>query len=232
MDKKLLLCIFTCHRYQYSDNNLIKDWFTRPVVNRVQAVRDTWLKDVTCDYKFFYGRSTSRKPLPDEVFLDSPDDYLHSTDKMRALIRYALDNGYERILKADDDIFIYWDRLMANIPEGHYAGGGPFGGHPPHSYLSGNIYWLTKHAMEILTTCGGGSWAEDRWVGEALLKRKILPTIDYRYFIAPPTRTNQYISDVDLAKPHDYISIHSLSPEQMRRHWEETRHANNKVQKL
>ena len=218
---KTLLGIFTCHKYTYCDpNSLIKDWFQRPVVNRVQAVRDTWLKDVTYDYKFFYGKPTvSRQPLPDEVFLDAPDDYLHSTPKLQALIRYTLDNGYDRLLKIDDDLFVHWDRLMANVPEGDYCGGGPFGGQPFGSYCSGAIYWLSRRAMEIAISSPNGSWAEDRWLGEAMQRAGIKPNFDFRYYIAPPTRRCQYISDEALALPNDYISIHALSPEQMRRHW-------------
>ncbi len=218
---KTLLAIFTCHKYQYSDpNSLIRDWFTRPTVDRVSAVRDTWLKDVTFDYKFFYGRPTNlRHPLPDEVFLDAPDDYLHSTAKLWAIIRYALDNGYDRLLKIDDDLFVYWDRLLANEPTSDYHGGGPFGGQPFGSYCSGAIYWLTRRAMEVVISTPEISWAEDRHVGEALKRAGINPTFDMRYYIVPPTRRNQYISDEDLAKPNDYITIHSLRPDQMRAHW-------------
>jgi hypothetical protein len=218
---KTLLGIFTAHKYVYcSPDSLIKDWFTRPVVNRVQAVRDTWLKDVTYDYRFFYGKpATVKHPLPDEVFLDAPDDYLHSTGKLRAMIRYALDNGYDRLLKIDDDVFVHWDRLLANVPEGDYCGGGPFGGHPFGSYCSGAIYWLSRRAMEIIVAAPEISWAEDRHVGEVMKRAGIAPHFEFRYFIAPPTRRNQYISDEALAQPNDYITIHSLSPEQMRRHW-------------
>ena len=216
---KTLLGIFTCHKYQYCDpNSLIKDWFTRPVVNRVAAVRDTWLKDVTYDYKFFYGKTKApRQPLPDEVFLDAPDDYLHSTDKLRALVRYALDNGYDQLLKIDDDVFVYWDRLLANAPTNDYHGGGPFGGQPFGSYCSGAIYWLSRRAMEIVVSAPVVSWAEDRHVGEVMKRAGMNPTFDFRYYIAPPTKRNQYISDEALAQPNDYITIHALHPDQMRR---------------
>jgi len=217
---KTLLGIFTCHKYQYCDpNSLIKDWFQRPIVNRVAGVRDTWLKDVTYDYKFFYGRGSGRLPQPDEVFLDAPDDYLHSTDKLRAVVRYALDNGYDYLLKIDDDVFVYWDRLMANVPTSDYHGGGPFGGQPFGSYCSGAIYWLSRRAMEIVVAAPATSWAEDRFVGEALKRNGVTPTFEFRYFIVPPTRRNQYISDDVLDQPNDHITIHSLSPDQMRRHW-------------
>ena len=221
---KTLLAIFSCHRYQYCDpkNDLIRDWFTRPVVDRISAIRDTWLKDVTYDYKIIFGRGTGRLPKPDEIFLDVLDDYHHSTDKLRALIRYAQENGYDRLLKIDDDVFVYCDRLIANEPTTEYVGGGPFGDNVFSKYVSGAVEWFGPRAMEILTTKGAsGCWAEDRWAGETLCRNGIKATIDTRYHIVPPTRRNQYISDEELAKPNNYISIHSLTPAQMRKHWAE-----------
>lgn len=220
---EILLGIFSCHKYQYSSqDSLIRDWFSRPVVDRVQAIRDTWLKDVTMDYKIVKGRGNEAFRKSDELFLNCPDDYLHSTEKIRALIRYTLDQGYDYLLKIDDDVYVYWDRLMQNVPTADYVGGGPFGGPVggiSGCYASGMTYWLSKHAMETLMACPAGSWAEDRWVGESLKKKGIQCVFDPRYYIVPPTRRNQYISDEELARPNGYLAIHSLSPDQMRRHW-------------
>ena len=219
---KILLAIFTCHKYEYTICDF-KDWFTRPIVDRVSGIRDSWLKDVTGDYKFFYGRGP-RQPLADEVFLNCPDDYHHSYEKIRALIKYTLDNGYDRLCKIDDDVWVYYDRLMANVPTANYVGSGrgfavtdnfaPF----HTTFCPGFTYWLSKESMEILLSSPAGEWAEDRWVGEALKRRRVHLTTDNHYHLVKPTRTNQYISDEELEKPNDYLTIHSRSPEQMRRH--------------
>ena len=193
----------------------MRDWFTRPVVNRVEAIRDTWLKDVTFDYKFFYGRGPDAFRKSDTVFLNAPDDYHHSDQKIRGVIRYALEHGYDRLLKIDDDVYAYWNRITANVPSADYVGGGPFG--PGSAYCSGAAYWLSRKAMEILDRARAGCWAEDRWVGETLQRANIHCAFDPRYFVALQTRSNQYISDEALAATHDYITIHSLSPDQMRR---------------
>jgi hypothetical protein len=216
---KLLLAIFTCHRYSYNSDPDTRDWFTRPVTNRVAGIRDTWLKDVTCDYKFFFGRTRGRTPLPDEVFLDCNDDYHHSSEKLKAIVNYTLDKDYDRLLKIDDDVWAYWDRVMANIPEGDYAGGGPFG--PGDAYCSGMTYWLTRRSMEILSKAPMHIWAEDRWVGEVMRRNHIPCNFDKRYKVECPTRTNQYMSDEDIRKPNEYLTVHSLSPDQMRRYWGE-----------
>lgn len=208
---KPLLAIFSCHRYDYKFNDpCMKDWFQRPNVDRVSALRDTWLKDVTIDYKIFYGRGTTRQALPDEVFLDAPDGYQHSSQKLKALVQYTLDNGYDALIKIDDDCYLHWDRFMANLPTSDYVGGGPSG------FAAGCFYWLTRRAMEAIVQQPCFRWQEDFWVGCSLEIARISLVKDVRYFIAPSTQTCQYISDEDLYKPHQYISIHSLSPEQMR----------------
>lgn len=208
---KILLAIFSCHKYDYIDpKGLMKDWFTRPNVDRVSALRDTWLKDVTVDYKIFYGRGTGRLPLPDEIFLDTPDGYYHSSQKLKAVVQYALDNGYDAITKVDDDVYLHWDRFMANLPTSDYVGGGPSG------FAAGCFYWLTRRAMEVVVSQPCFRWQEDFWVGCCMENARIPLVKDARYYIAPSTQTCQYISDEALYKPHEFISIHSLSPEQMR----------------
>ena len=54
---RILLAVFSCHRYEYPPD----DWFKRPVVDRVSALRDTWLKDVTIDYKFSMADQQSHR---------------------------------------------------------------------------------------------------------------------------------------------------------------------------
>ena len=244
---RILLGIFTCHKYVYTDpNSLTRDWFTRPVVDRVSAIRDTWLndvtrhttgrEDVTVDYKFFYGRGDDSLRKSDEVFLNAPDDYLHSAEKLRAIVRYALDADYDYLLKIDDDCWVYWDRLMQNIPTADYVGSstGPVpvpnadktwwrGRGRLTNYCSGMAYWLSKKSLQVLAQSAPGCWAEDRWAGESLYRNGIFGEIDGRYYIAPHTRTNQYITDEELAQPNSHLVIHSLTPAQMRRYWKETR---------
>ena len=47
------------------------------ISERLQAVRATWWPDIppNVDGRFFFGRGADREPLPDEVFLDVPDNY-------------------------------------------------------------------------------------------------------------------------------------------------------------
>lgn len=215
---KILLGVFSCHKYDYKfDDGCTKDWFIRRNVDRVSALRDTWLKDVTVDYKIFKGRipkDTTRTSLQDEVFLDAPDDYQHSSQKLKALVQYALEKGYDAIAKADDDIYLHWDRFMANLPTSDYVGGGP------SSFAAGCFYCLTRRAMERVVANPCFRWQEDYWVGSCLENARIPLVKDSRYYIAPSTQSCQYVSDEALYKPHSHISIHSLSPIQMREYHE------------
>lgn len=221
-----MLAVFSCHKYEYTDPaGLLTDWFQRQTVDRISALRDTWLKDVTCDYKIFKGRGNDTLRNSDTVFLNAPDDYHHSAEKIRALIRYALDNGYEQVFKVDDDVWVYYDRLMANVPTADYAGsdrGEPLDGLKA-DFCPGFSYWLSKRAMQLLDKSPAGTWAEDRWIGEALKKQQIHCAFDNRYHLVKPTRTNPYISDGELEQPNNFLTIHALSPDQMRRHYEARR---------
>jgi hypothetical protein len=211
---KILLAIFSAHKYDYIDpQGLIKDWFTRPNVDRVSALWDTWLKDVTVDYKIFRGRRAGISPI-DEVWLDAPDDYFHSSYKLKALAQYALDHGYDYVLKIDDDMWVYWDRLDL-APTDDYIGGGPSG------FAAGCAYWMSERLMRLLVVSPCFRWQEDFWVGCVAENNRIPFIKDARYFIAPSTQQNQYISDEALSNSNQYLTIHSLSPEQMRRHYKE-----------
>ena len=193
----------------------MKDWFIRPNVDRVSALRDTWLKDVTVDYKIFYGvqpgERVNRAPLEDEVFLNAPDDYYHSSQKLKALAQYALEGGYDYVLKIDDDMWVYWERLDLQ-PTADYIGGGPSG------FAAGCAYWMSARLMKLLVASPCFRWQEDFWVGCVAENNHIPFTKDARYYLAPTTQQNQYISDEALSKPNNYFSIHSLSPDQMRRY--------------
>jgi hypothetical protein len=215
---KVLLAIFSCHLYKYTADGF-RDWFTRTTADREQGIRDSWLKDVTGDYKIFKGRGNESLRKSDTVFLNAPDDYHHSAEKIRAMIRYTLDNGYDYVCKVDDDVYVYYDRLMANVPTADYVGsdrGEPLDGLKA-DFCPGFTYWLSRRAMELLDKSPAGIWAEDRWIGEALKKQQIRCAFDNRYHLVRPTRTNPYISDGELEKPNNYLTIHALSPDQMRR---------------
>lgn len=223
---KSLLAVYSCHEYNYK-HDFMRDWLSRRIVERVGALRDTWLRDVTIDYKIFYGIppvGKEREPLGDEVFLNAPDGYFTSSWKTKALARWALVNGYDRLLKVDDDTFVHWDRMQESrgFSRGDYVGGSFI---PDDTFASGGCYWLGKKAIEVVASSriSQAEWAEDRWVGASLQRANMAFEFEKKYYFqrAPDTTKLHYVDEAVLSRPHSYISFHSLHPSRMRSYYAE-----------
>lgn len=163
LPKRPLIAIITCHRFK----------------NRADAVRATWVPEMTSlvaedkrfDIVFFLGRGEARNPLPDEVFLDVEDDYKSLPYKVRAAMKWAVDRGYEYVLKCDDDTFIYPERIVHDIPRVPYSG--RLNRSMPHlapkGWCSGFAYWLSGQALRTIANATKiDQAAEDLWVGKTL----------------------------------------------------------------
>lgn len=74
---------------------------------RLPAIRETW---ATEDTKFFFGHG-ERELAHDEIVLDCGDSYYETAFKVQAICRWALDNGYDGLFKADDDTYVRPERL-------------------------------------------------------------------------------------------------------------------------
>jgi hypothetical protein len=119
----ILIACTTCHGLEYRQ--------------KVAAQRITWGKDLQgADLKFFYGRPTIngqpysmgwedliklKQPTPDVVWLDCPDGYKQRKEKMKAIFRWAVDQGYDYVWKIDDDVYLRPERLLA-VPQWDYCG--------------------------------------------------------------------------------------------------------------
>lgn len=83
---KTLIAITTCARYS----------------ERRAAIRETWLPLVKdADVCFVSG-----VPIPDVVCLNVPDSYAELPQKTYATVCYAVDHGYDVLVKVDDDTFL------------------------------------------------------------------------------------------------------------------------------
>lgn len=91
MTQRVLIAIISCH--------------TR--MSYVQAQRETWIPRIPfgVDYKVFLGPS-GRNPLSDEVFLQCDDSYQGLPSKVRAVMAWAYDQGYDYVAKVDDDTIL------------------------------------------------------------------------------------------------------------------------------
>lgn len=180
---KVLIAVVTCKKYAHRRAAQMATWIP-------QMIAAKW------DVQVFDGER-----------LGVSDDYTQLPNKTKALCKWALDNGYDQMLKIDDDGYIWVDRFK--VYSGDYCGirvkandGGncQFGipnyprGHFPYDYCSGGSYWLSAKAMKIIAeTPLNDDWAEDRWVGTVLAQHSIhiTPTPDYGcHTFVPVLRSN------------------------------------------
>ena len=168
---KLLIAIASCNRDSKNGFN--------------QAIRDTWLKDASVNYKFFLG-SGSTDPREDEIILNCPDDYLSLPQKTLEILRWALKEGYDYIYKCDTDTFVMPEKLLESGFE-NYDYVGTFNGDlgiPNFVYSSlyswasgGSGYCVSKKSADIILREGVTGKAmcprlhipcEDLWIGQVL----------------------------------------------------------------
>lgn len=181
MAEKILIAIVTCHRF----------------AGRVEAVRNTWLKEMNnLEYRFFYGGHGGRQPLEDEVFLGVDDSYQELSHKTQAIMKWALDHGYTTVLKCDDDVFIFPERLVNVVPRSMYEGRLNFSNKNLvlNGWCSGFAYWLRGKALELVANTPPMHKAEDMSVGMILAKNSIYPTLQKGFMvmsiITPPLWKN------------------------------------------
>lgn len=219
---KVLIAVPATHNYEYGKHSLR---VPRVTDGRVQAIRDTWFRDAAkfpnVTARFFYG-GTPRgdfEALQDEVYLDVPDDYERLADKIQGICRYALDNGFEYLVKCDDDTLLYVDRLLrSGFDSVHQMGwyGCP---HKPgqrcECYSTGMCYTLNRQCMELIVAAPITHWAEDLWVGRVLRAAGIRPTGHPGWL---PGYDKHY---VDFPLPPKVVAAHSVRPADMYR-WHST----------
>ena len=195
---------------------------------RIQAVRETWFKDIEpfahhVTGKFFYGMGCSDVGA-DSVVLPVADDYAHLPHKTQAICKWALANGFDYVFKCDDDTAVYVERLVLELmqyPGIDYAG-----------YLNGEVctggpgYFLSRRAMQAVVQAGTPDfWAEDVWVstviGRTNFSRVMLPG-HTPGFAAHWFWPNEF----DKSKlNNDIITIHAVQPDMMRKWYAERNNA-------
>jgi len=176
---KTLIAVTTCHRPEYAP--------------RAQAQRETWVPDAAgfADVMFFYGPPLDTWPFvnSDEVALfDTDDSYLGRPSKIRSMCRWALREGYDRVLKTDDDTYINMDVLRNVEYQADYVG------RPVETrdrttgktarFASGFAYWLSAKAMNVIANALDLTGLEDRWVGETLFSADIPLLADPKLYVA------------------------------------------------
>jgi hypothetical protein len=153
----------------------------------MDAIRSTWLPFVPSDrasVKFFVGRGDRRDFPEDVVELDCGDGYESLPEKVRAITRWSLANGFEYTFKLDDDVIILPSKFLSSGYE-HTD----FTGHrnsskddpaPPYGFC----YGLSKKSMQIIANSELPSDGYDEgWVRTKLYEHGIVLRHDPRYFL-------------------------------------------------
>lgn len=179
---KILFAVVSCHRREFAPEATSK-LHQNAVNDRVEWVRDTWLSDTAgkVDVKFFYGENKNIEPKDDEVFLNVGDDYFSLVAKVRAIVQWAFDHGYDYLLKLDDDVYVDVTKTLAGFdPAADYRGTkntGHYGinNSPDHKreidFACGPAYWLSRKAMGVVLESPTPSTPyEDRAMGDMLTK--------------------------------------------------------------
>jgi hypothetical protein len=234
---KVLIGITTCWsmNFKISDDGIWADWWetvrcTDPAARRA-ACRATWIKDIkSADYKFFFGSPIARvfrpeyknrtieyaqtPPLqPDEVKLPCGDMYRDNSNKVQEMCRWALDHGYDFLIRIDDDSYLYPERLLATDFYDYDYSGSNGGGQV--WYASGSSLCLSRKAMEIIVNTKVTHWADDVWIGHLLIEDHQIPLhiidsfyikYDQEYIIKPE----------EIPLDHQYVMLHSCFPDVMK----------------
>jgi galactosyltransferase len=219
---KPLLALFTCHDYVYKAGRKVSAYPVRPKTDRRAPIKATWLKDVDIPYKWFFGSSPEGQfPQEDEVFLDCPDDYHSLPYKTRAIAQWAVANGYDRIIKVDDDTYIHWDRFrtrpLLSDPDIEYSGTCWAWDTPGYAY--GGCYVLAGKMLQAVANAEIKEHitVEDAWVGGVAINNGIRFVNDKSIFyghVHPHTNV-QYVENSLLRDGHDYSVLNPLDYAQM-----------------
>lgn len=146
--------------------------------HQADAQRNTWALGRD-DVRFFVGEN----PDQDEVGLSVDDSYAGLPAKVRAACRWALDQGYDSVLKLDDDVYLVPGRLPGYDAYDYVGNFRMRNGDYPYDYASGFAYHLGRRAMEIVAGCAlGADTMEDRFFGNLLGASRNIKTFDEKMF--------------------------------------------------
>jgi hypothetical protein len=151
-----------------------------------QAVRETWVPHTPqgLDYKFFLGPCGHRSPKEDEVFLDCDDSYGGLPSKVRAMCKWALDHGFDHMVKLDDDV-VFKPKMFLHTGYQNYDFTGNLNeDRSPVAIPWGFCYVLSKRSMEIMAAAQlPGNHNDEAWVSHTLNSHGIVLHREPRFYL-------------------------------------------------
>src|ERR1022692_3101676 len=162
-------------------------------------IRNSWLSQVPkdkADVFFFCGNLCCLGKLEDldsVIQLPCPDGYEQLPRKIQAILRWAIEKGYEHILKIDDDVVLRpTDFLSSGYDAFDFTGQVNRPGPPEVSF--GFCYTLNRQCMKLMTGALLPNNCDDElWVAHTLAKNQILLTDMKQYALCqtPPKLTRK-----------------------------------------
>ncbi len=154
----------------------------------------------------------------DEVRLhDCGDGYKDLSSKFRSICRWALDAGFDWLLRIDDDAYCYVDRLIRDPEYTKYDYSGYTIPYPEHlafaAYASGAGFLLSSRAIRIVADSLPEHPADDLWTGRALYCAGIRCRRDTRFLTGFDAH---FVDLAKLPKFHPYTIVHALRPDDIR----------------
>lgn len=203
-----------------------------PYFDRRDACRQTWLQDLRfpwwASYTFIVGKHKPLRPFadplaslygePDVLAFPCNDTFHNIAPKIKHIMRWALDEGYEKVVVADDDTFFAMDRLEKLVETVHpneYVGymrsdAGLWG---PKPYMQGSAYVVGRDVMHILADSAalGDGIPDDVAVGQVLSGLTDIPVTfrDEKNFWPGPLH-------IQIHSSNPFISTHKCTPHNMR----------------
>src|SRR5271154_4892661 len=92
--------------------------------SRVDMCRATWLNTFRdlCDYRFVFGIGNTVQHN-DELVFEVDDTYYGLPSKIQASHKWAMEHGYDQILKTDCDIYLHLPRILVHgLDKASYVG--------------------------------------------------------------------------------------------------------------
>lgn len=230
---KMLIAVTTCHERRAQADAQRYTWAAP--ANRPWLFKGVEYTDVV----FFVGQGKSERE--DEVVLDVDDSYAGLPAKVRAVMTWAVDRGYEAVLKLDDDVYLVPSRLPDYSRSDNQYGtiGADYAGNfrmhngslYPYDYASGFCYWLSRWGAETIATAPlTEDTMEDRWVGHQLALARTHYYDEKRFCCPYPNGVEhaKYLWGSTIGKQH--IAFAQYPPEKLyeMHHWYMVAFVNNR----
>lgn len=153
-----------------------------------EVIRRTWLPLVPegTDVRFFVGRGAATD-FADEIVLECDDSYQGLPEKVQSIAKWALVEGYDFMLKLDDDVVLDPALLLASgYEKSGFTGADGHRPNPQRPYFvpSGFAYWLNAGCMGVIAAepLPNDNYDEG-WVAGTLFKYECALTCDPRYYV-------------------------------------------------